>query len=170
MEGADALGLIGEVGIAVAGFAGVVAVLRAPGGRMEPYSALRIGVLLAESGTAAVMALLPFVLHHAKLDTSAIWTVSSAALAALVLLILMVALLLGKRLFPAAPDQQPAGIWLMMPLYLGLFGIIIAFQLFNLAFARQFWPFLAGLLALTVLSLFMFAHVLFAPARSEVQP
>lgn len=31
MEGADALGLIAEVGIAIAGFAGVVATLREPG-------------------------------------------------------------------------------------------------------------------------------------------
>jgi hypothetical protein len=35
VEGADVLGLIAEIGIAVAGFAGVVATLRAPRGTIE---------------------------------------------------------------------------------------------------------------------------------------
>ena len=49
VEGADALGLIAEIGIAIAGFAGVIATLRAPRGRMGSYAVMRIGNLLAYS-------------------------------------------------------------------------------------------------------------------------
>jgi hypothetical protein len=45
MEGADALGLIAEVGIAIVGFAGVIATLRASGGRIGSYAAVRIAML-----------------------------------------------------------------------------------------------------------------------------
>ena len=58
MEGADALGLIAEVGIAIAGFAGVVAALRAPGGRMSTYAAMRIGILFVFSASTVLLALL----------------------------------------------------------------------------------------------------------------
>ena len=60
MEGADALGLIAEVGIAIAGFAGVVATLRAPRGRVRAYAAFRIGILLGLSASTVLLALLPF--------------------------------------------------------------------------------------------------------------
>jgi hypothetical protein len=77
VEGGDALGLIAEISIAVAGFAGVVATLRAPG--------------------------------------------------------------------------------------------IIVLQLANALCFRQLWPFFLGLLALTAHSLLLFAYILFAPSRAEVQ-
>ena len=51
MEGADAIGLIAEIGIAIAGFAGVIAALRAPGGRIGAYAAMRIGGLLGQNAT-----------------------------------------------------------------------------------------------------------------------
>jgi hypothetical protein len=54
VEGADALGLIAEVGIAIAGFAGVIVTLRAPGGAMETYAAVRIGALFGWSPTAVL--------------------------------------------------------------------------------------------------------------------
>ena len=84
MEGADALGLIAEVGIAIAGFAGVIAALRAPGGRMGPYAAFRIGILLGQSTAVVLFALLPFALHHAGLTGGTVWTLSSAGMAGLV--------------------------------------------------------------------------------------
>jgi len=60
MEGGDALGMIAEVGIAIAGFAGVVAALRALGGKIGPYAAMRIGNLFAYCAGTVVLALLPF--------------------------------------------------------------------------------------------------------------
>ena len=75
MEGGDALGLIAEVGIAIAGFAGVIAALRAPGGRIAPYAAFRIGTLLGTSALAVLLALLPFAFHFAGLTSATIWAV-----------------------------------------------------------------------------------------------
>ena len=83
MEGADALGMIAEVGIAIAGFAGVIATLRAPGGKIGTYAALRIGGLLYLSATVVLLSLLPFAFHFAGVSSRAIWGLSSGAMVAL---------------------------------------------------------------------------------------
>ncbi len=160
MEGTDALGMIAEIGIAVAGFAGVVATLRAPGGR--------IGALLATSAEAVLLALLPFALHFAGLTSATIWALSSTAMAALVATVFLGSIRIATIAAPAPEDRAP-GIRLVFGYTIAIQTGIVALQLTNAVFYRKLWPFYLGLLALTAHSLFQFAYIHFAPSRSELQ-
>ena len=171
MEGADALGLVAEIGIAIAGFAGVIATLRAPGGRIGAYAAMRIGNLLAYSALAVLLALVPFGLHFAGLTNAAVWTLSSSAMTALVAAVFLGTVQIGyaRGALPAIEDRAP-GQRLFIPYAIAMPTGIIVLQLANAALVHQVWPFYLGLLALTAHSLFLFAYILFAPSRAEVKP
>jgi hypothetical protein len=171
VEGADALGLIAEVGIAIAGFAGVIAALRAPGGRIAPYAVFRIGLLLASSAEAVLLALLPFGLHFAGVTHDTIWAVSSSAMALLVATVSIgsVRLAIVKGAAPA-PEDRPLGLNYVIPLHFAIQSSVVVLQLANAAFIREVWPFYLGLLLLTTHSLLLFAYVFFVPSRVEVQP
>jgi hypothetical protein len=170
VEGADALGLIAEIGIAIAGFAGVIATLRAPGGRIGAYAAMRIGNLLAYSALAVLLALVPSGLHFAGLTNATIWMLSSSAMTALVCAVFLGTIQVGyvRGALPAMEERAP-GQRLFVPYSIALPTGIIALQLANAAFFRELWPFYLGLLALTAHSLFLFAYILFAPSKAELQ-
>ena len=132
MEGADALGLIAEIGIAIAGFAGVIATLRAPGGKMGSYEALRIGNLLGQSGTVVLLALLPFALHFAGLSVRAIWVVSSSAMAVLVMTAFLVVLRVAKTVVPVREEDRTSGSKFAFVSVIAATTGIVALQLGNL--------------------------------------
>ncbi len=167
MEGADALGLVAEIGIAIAGFAGVVAALRAPGGRIGAYAAMRIGILLGMSGTVVLLALLPFALHFAGLGVERIWAVSSSAVVMMIVLNFLV-LRRASNAFPVAEEDRPPGLKFVVGSYFAILTGTMALQLANAASLQQLWPFYVGLLALTTYSLFQFAYILLVPSRAEV--
>jgi hypothetical protein len=161
--------LIAEIGIAIAGFAGVIATLRAPGGRLGAYAALRIGTLLGFSVLAVLLALLPSALHFADLSTRTIWTWSSGMMAVLVVAVYFAPwrIAMAKTALPAPEDRAP-GWGLMSLLIAGSTAGVAVLQLANVVFVGQIWPFYLGLLAITALSLLQFAYILFAPSRFEV--
>ena len=169
MEGADALGLIAEIGIAIAGFAGVIAALRAPGGKMKPYTAVRISILLCFSVAAVVLGLLPFAFGFAGLSSPAIWVLSSTAM----ILLIGTLQIVFARLFysvtkPALPEDSAPGELLVTVVSTALLLGLIGLQIANVALFRQLWPFYVGLLGLMIFSLYQFAYILFAPSQSEV--
>ena len=131
MEGADALGLIAEVGIAIAGFAGIIATYRAPGGRIGRYAAMRIGMLLGQSGAVVVLALLPFALYFAGLSRRAIWAVSSSTMV-LVGMSVLVTLRLSKAAVPVAEEDRAPGAKFALVSSVALITGNIALQLANL--------------------------------------
>ena len=170
MEGGDALGLIAEIGIAIAGFAGVIATLRAPGGKMGSYAAMRIGSLLGQSAIVVLLALLPFALHFAGLSVRVIWVVSSSAMAVLVMTAFLVVLRVAKTVVPVREEDRTSGSKFAFVSVIAATTGIVALQLGNLTSLQQLWPFYVGLLALITQSLFAFGYILFSPSRAEVQP
>jgi hypothetical protein len=168
VEGADALGLIAEVGIAIAGFAGVIAALRAPGENMGGYAAFRIGILFGTSAQAVLLALLPVGLHFAGLTGTAIWIISSSAMAGLVAMLWLTGFAAGSRVAPAAREDRAPEALLVAGVNAGGWAGIILLQLVNAMILRDFWLLYIGLFALTALAQFQFAYVLFAPSRVEV--
>ena len=171
MEGGDALGLIAEIGIAITGLAGVIATLRAPGGRIGAYGAMRIGNLVAYSAPAVLLAIIPFGLAFAGLPSASVWMLSSSAMAAVVAVVFLGTIQIGYvgGALPATEDRAP-GQRLFVPYAIAVPTGIIALQLANAAFLHQLWPFYLGLLGLTAHSLFLFAYILFAPSRAEMKP
>jgi hypothetical protein len=171
VEGADALGLVAEVGIAIAGFAGVIAVLRAPDGRISPYAMFRIGWLLFQSGGAVLLALLPFAFHQAGLSAVAIWRLSSGVMLVLVALISVGPFTFAARLLPPPETEAYApGVGIIVPIQYAVMITNILLQAANVALIGQLWPFYVGLLATTALSLLQFGWLLFATSRAELQP
>ncbi len=168
MEGADALGLIAEVGIAVAGFAGVIAALRAPGGRIGAYAAFRIGVLLGLSASAVLLSLLPSALHFAGISGPGIWTLSSSVMVVLIVTIFLGSVRAYARLATEG-EEGPPGLRFFAPFIVATYASIVALQVANATFQHQLWPFYLGLVLMTALSLVVFAYILFAPSRGEVQ-
>jgi hypothetical protein len=168
VEGADALGLIAEVGIAIAGFAGVIATLRAPGGKVRAYAAFRIGILLGLSGSTVLLALLPFAFEFGGLASGKIWALSSVAAFVLVGSFQLIFFQLSRALTPDAPEDRPPGIRFVMVFGAAILLGINVLQLANAAWFRELWPFYVGLLMLTAYSLFSFAYLLFGTSSSEV--
>ena len=168
MEGADALGLIAEVGIAIAGFAGVIATLRARGGRIGAYAAMRIGILFVFSASAVLLALLPFAFQIANLASATIWALSSSAMLVILGTVQFVMFRISRSALPSAPEDRAPGVGVVITYSAAILAGVHVLQLANAAFFRQLWPFYVGLLIITTFSLFMFAYILFAPSRSEV--
>jgi hypothetical protein len=170
MEGGDALGLIAEIGIAIAGFAGVIAALRSPGRKIGTVSAFRIGVLLSHSCSVVLLALLPFAFHLAGLTSTMIWTLTSGMAGGVVFGLLVAIPLVLRRMGIATLGASPAGdrwVGTFGYPYMGAIGVL---QLANAASIGQVWPFYVGLLGITGFSLFLFAWTLLAPSSAEVTP
>ena len=171
MEGGDALGLIAEVGIAIVGFAAVIAALRAPGGTLGLYAAFRVAAVLSMSATVVLLALIPFAFHYAGLTNNTIWAVSSSVMAGVVFFVFILAIpFLFIRHAQPAMEDRPAGSRWVKPFAFTYMGAITVLQLANGVSLQMFWPFYAGLLFLTAYSLFQFGWTLLAPARNEIQP
>lgn len=168
MQGADALGLIAEVGIAIAGFAGVIAALRAPGGRIGAYAAHRIGISLGLSTSTVLLALLPFAFEFAGLATGKIWVLSSSATVVLIGTFQIVTFRLQQVLRPATPEDRPPGIRFVIVYGTATLVGVNVLQLVNVVWFSELWPFYVGLLTLTAFSLISFAYNLFAPSSVEV--
>jgi hypothetical protein len=168
MEGSDALGLIAEVGIAIVGFAGVIAALRAQGGRIGAYAATRIGILFVFSASAVLLALLPFAFQFADLASATIWALSSSAMLLILGTVQFVMFRISRSARSSAPEDRAPGFGLVMTYSFGTLAGVHVLQLANAAFFRQLWPFYIGLLIITTFSLFMFAYNLFVPSRSEM--
>ncbi len=83
MEATEVLTLIAEIGIALAGFTGVVTVVGRPPGPLSALEAFRLSQLLALSLGAVALALLPLGLYHLGIDAPRLWQISSAAMAIL---------------------------------------------------------------------------------------
>ena len=84
VQGSDVLTVIAEIGVALAGFSGIVVALRQRS--VESWSileVLRLRLMLYASVSALLFALLPFAPHHLGASPAVIWSASSLALAVL---------------------------------------------------------------------------------------
>jgi hypothetical protein len=78
MQGSDALVVIAEISLGLAGFSGIVLVLarRAP----SPWDSWRTLSLLGASFGALLLSLIPFGLHFSGVPAPALWRLSSGAM------------------------------------------------------------------------------------------
>jgi hypothetical protein len=156
------------VGIAIAGFAGVIAALRAPGGKIGPYAALRIGMLLGLSAIVVLLSLLPFAFQFGGLGTGAIWSLGSGAMVVLVAVVVAAPYTFLRSMRPTSRVDLAPGLGGVMSIMWTIQALNAVLQIANVAFIGQLWPFYVGLLTITALSLVSFAYILLAPSRAEV--
>ena len=82
MQGSDVLTVIAEIGVALAGFSGIVVALRQRSVESwSPPEILRLRFLVYSSVLIFLFALLPFAFHHLGAAPAVTWSVSSLALA-----------------------------------------------------------------------------------------
>ncbi len=99
MQGSGVLTVIAEIGVALAGFSGIVVALRQRS--VESWSVpevLRLRLMLYASVSALIFALLPFAPHHLGASPALTWSVPSLALA----------VLFGSSLFLPATRTPPS--------------------------------------------------------------
>jgi hypothetical protein len=148
VEYSEALFVIAQLAIAIAGFTGVVTALRTRTGQLHPWDRARTVALILVTGDLLVLSLLPFGLDVLGVDGAQLWRFSCGAAIALGIPTLLV-----MRHFdsgaaqPYAPFFPIAGSALMLVhavnAYVGSFGV-----------------FYLTLLASLVIGIIQFAHVL----------
>jgi hypothetical protein len=153
IQAEDALVGIGEVAAAFAGFSGVVAALGARSvAEWTPAFRFRFTNLLISSVGSALFAFVPIVLGLFPISTSAVWVWSSISLGSFSLIFLASAGRRGLRVIAIEPEGLSAWAGVVSGAAMALAAI---FQLGNLAawpIETGAPPFVAGILALMVLS------------------
>jgi hypothetical protein len=164
MSGPDALATIAEIAIAIAGFAGIAAVLgRRSQGDWTPEDAFRLQGLLYSSFSAVIFSFVPIVLLLTRLAPSVVWSLSSGA--ALTWLIFIVATrskeVRRRSETRVIPIERSAWIAISLP---SLAMLILHGT--NVALFREPWPYVAAAVCSLGLPFFFFVRLL----RSILKP
>lgn len=104
MEFQESLATIAEIAIALAGFSGLVVVLRKKIGPLNAIEKYRLSVLLATAFAAMFLSLLPSALHHLGLASHVLWRTSSALLAAFSVFFILGWVMSSRRFFHVARE------------------------------------------------------------------
>ncbi len=153
-----------EVGIAIAGFSGIVAVLgQRTRGEWSRGDLGRMVVLLQSSFAAILLSFLVLILEGAQLREPLIWGVGSGC----TLLYLVVVIPLRVRDFrkvqAADTSYSPVVFWIAF----WLMVVSAAFQAYNLAVLQAGWPFALGVVTELALALLVFVRLLQALWRQS---
>jgi len=100
----ESLTTIAEIGIALAGFSGLVVVLRRNAGPLNEIEKYRMSVLLATAFGAMFLALLPAALQQLDLADDILWRTSSAFLATFSFAFILGWVLSSRRFFHVARE------------------------------------------------------------------
>jgi hypothetical protein len=146
-----------EVGIATAGFSGIVVVLgQRAQGEWSQSDLGRISLLLQTSFAAIFLAFLPLVLGGAGVSEAAVWRACSGTFAVYVLMAVPPRVRQIRRLQAEDPNYSPALFWAVMPMV----GGIAALQLYNAVFLQLGWPFVVAVLYELAMAFVMFVRLL----------
>jgi hypothetical protein len=161
----ETLRLLVEVGVAVAGFSGVVVVLGRGSERpWSPIERYRLENLLGTSLTVLFLSLVALILLHAGMDPATSWRIGSALWAIVTTFELGVA---ARRISWAQRDDPdfPHAAWIVAQL--GVSGLVVFLSAANVLVIREFWPFLAALACLFALAGYSFVRLLFIVGRGS---
>lgn len=157
----DALFTVAEVGIALAGFSGVVAILgRRGAGEWSAPDWLRLAMLLSFSFGAVGFSLLPTLLLGLGVGEASAWALSSLLLA---LFLLTAYVLVTRRLAQlgdAATRQFPRATGIAVAALSLPVLVVLLLNAAGVLFSREFGPFFLGMLWLLALGGLQFYRLL----------
>lgn len=104
MEIQESLTTIAEIAVALAGFSGLVVVLRKNNGPLNAIEKYRMAVLLATAFGAMFLALLPATLRQLGFSGDVLWRMSSGILTAFSLIFLLAWIFSSRRFFRVARE------------------------------------------------------------------
>ena len=158
MEHADVFLGLAEIGVAIAGFSGIVAVFGArSAGQWTPEDRLRLAFLLVCSLTVVFFSLLPFPMTALHLPVKALWRTASGLLA----IWLILANFLALRSIARAQYrfQSKPRVWLKVVVRIGD-AAAVGLLSYNVIWMAEAGLFLLVLLWLLLQSVIMFAELL----------
>lgn len=163
MEPSTALTTSAQIAIAIAGFAGVVAVFRT--GSVHdwgPVEKFWLRLLLVNSIIPLAFSMVGLVLLAVTPVPPAIWRWCSGFAG---LFLFLYAILILKALVGFAPGQLEAagGTRLTSYLLLALLTIVCLLQLGNVARLAAFWPFFSAIVALLLGAMYQFVRLVLTP-------
>ena len=159
MRPEDLLTTLAQLGVAIAGFSGIVVVLAKPETRASANRSL-LSVLLVASAGVVIWALAPLVMLSAQVSEHTTWLVSSAGWS------IQQALALAQRAYQVrnSPESVP-GFALVVPLAIG--GLLaLALQLANVVWLAAPWPHLVALVWWVVVSFAIFLRLMHGSASN----
>jgi hypothetical protein len=165
VQGDSLLELIAELAVALAGFSGVVTVLR--GRNSEQWKQAELMGLIAmlhASFLAGGLALVPFIFYHAGLSEGAIWG-SAGTVGA----VIQAVRLGGRRGRTFAsfglPESQRVNYWMFRSITVATLLLYLS-QVVGVPFGRTFAPYLVALLLHLAAAAAIFFRLLTAQARA----
>lgn len=165
MEPSTALTTSAQIAVAIAGFAGVVAVFRTGSvqdwGRVETFW---LRLLLVNSILPLAFSMFGLVLLAVTPVPPAIWRWCSGFAA---LMLLLYAAVILKTLVGFAPGQLEAAGGTKFTSYslLALLTLVSLVQLGNVATIAAFWPFFGAIVALLLGSMYQFVRLVLSPRQ-----
>lgn len=142
MDEGDALIGVAEIAVAIAGFSGIAAAIRHRGAERWPLRDRdRFVDLVAHSGIALFASLLPLVFAHRFGPGPDLWSTSSLLWAAFA----SVGIGLGLARNRTRARRRWGGAWGVAVTL--VFAALVVLQVYNGIRLREFWPYLAGLVA-----------------------
>lgn len=159
MDETNALVLIAEVAISVAGFSGIATALEAryDGVGWAESRRSQFVYMLSQSAIALFAALLTLVSLYRIPEgepLAFLWRMSSGVWALFAMCGTMLGFLRGRRL----PTPDGAQRFVGPVVFLG-FGVLIWLQLYNVLVLQAFWPFLAGLVGNLAFAFLQFTRI-----------
>ena len=157
----ETLATLGEIGIALTGFSGVVAVLGQRGrGEWSTPDWLRFSMLLGYSLGSVFFAFLPALLLALGASTAATWALASLILAAFVVGSYVLVIRRVFALGEIADEQFPRTVGLTVGVLMVPIVCLLVLNAAGVFFDREFGPFLLGVIALVAAASFQFYRLL----------
>ena len=142
-----------QVGIAIAGFTGiVVAVSR--GGHISVRERISVSILLLASIATVTLAFLPMIFLNAGVSERSTWMTSSILFLIYFVSIVSFRVMQFRRSGTTMPPAVAYGI--------GFLGIAALLQVANAIFIRDSWPYLVLIVSYVIYTFIVFAYLLWS--------
>ncbi len=159
MQPEDLLTTLAQLGVAIAGFSGIVVALAKPASGASSANRSLLTVLLMASAGVVIWALTPLVMLSAQVSEQTTWIVSSAGWS------VQQAFALAQRAYQirTSPENAPS-FAVVVPLAVG--GLcVLALQLANVFWFAAAWPHLVALVWWVTVSFVIFLRFMQGSAR-----
>jgi hypothetical protein len=165
VQGDSLLELIAELAVALAGFSGVVTVLRGRNSEEWDHAAV-VGLvaMLHASFLAGGLALVPFIFYHAGLSEGAIW--GSAGTVGAVIQAVRLGGRRGRTFASSGLPQSGRSVYWMFRSITAATLLLYLSQVFGVPFGRTFAPYLVALLLHLGAAAAIFFRLLTAQVRA----
>ena len=171
MDAEDTLGILAQIGVALAGFAGIVGALAGEKLRpMHPEVWLPFWALISSGLGVVFVALFPFLLHYFGAPDNIVWAASSAFL--FVLAATNLAFFLPRILRASRNGVFRRIRTVAIPVDSASFLVLVtqALNTVGIGFAQSVGGFLVGLYLLLLMSVLNFAFLLYVLGRTPDGP